>query len=408
MTTLVPLLHPRPAKATGRHTATLPEAQRSLRFTLDGGEALELHLTHLCSLAVAGVRAVVPDDSLQGLLLGGSYGRGEGGVLRTEQGEAPYNDMEFYVFIRGDPQSNARHYGKTLRELAEWIAPGTGVEIEFRILSLEQLSHSPITMPYYDLVTGHRQLWGRQALVADCEQHRMASRIPASEATRLLLNRCSGLLFAKERLRRAAFSAEDADFVGRNLAKARLALGDAVLTAYGLYNWSSRVRGERLHRLVADEPLPWLEEVRAHHEAGVGFKLHPRHVMISHAALDQQHAELAALSLKVWLWLESHRLDVPFRSAYDYATSPVDKCPETNHWHNWIINVRLAGTEALLDPARFRYPREHLFNALALLLWEQVEGGNGVLARVQRELHTQCRDFPGLVQAYDAAWRMFH
>mgnify|MGYP006142135189 CR=1 FL=1 len=39
----------------------------------------------------------------------------------------------------------------------------------------------------------------------------------------------TGLLFARERLDRPHFTAADADFVGRNLAKARLALGDAVL-----------------------------------------------------------------------------------------------------------------------------------------------------------------------------------
>ncbi len=386
----------------------LAEHRDGLRFTLDGGDALERHLAHICALVLAGVRVVIPRDALEGLLLGGGYGRGEGGVLCTELGELPYNDLEFYVFVRGNPRLNERRYGRALHELAKKVILVAGVEIEFKILSLEKLGRSPITMHYYDLVTGHRQLWGRKPLVADFEQHRMGSRIPLSEATRLLMNRCTGLLFAKERLLRLAFTAEDADFVGRNLAKARLAFGDAVLTVYGQYNWSCCVRRQRLQRLIPDEPLPWLEDVKAHHEAGVGFKLHPRRTMISHTALDQEHAELTALGLKVWLWLESGRLGMPFRSAYDYASSSMNKCPETNRWRNWIINLRLAGADAFLDRTRFRYPREHLFNALALLLWERVEAGNGVLSCVQRELHTRRIDFPALVRAYGATWRMFN
>lgn len=369
---------------------------------------MEGHLAHLCAIVLAGVRVIIPEDVLEGLLLGGGYGRGEGGVLRTEHGEQPYNDLEFYVFVWGSPRLNERRYGRELHELAERLAPEAGIEIEFKILSLGKLARSPITMHYYDLVTGHHQLWGRRPLVADFEHLCQGTRIPLSEATRLLMNRCTGLLFAKERLQRPTFTAEDADFVGRNLAKARLAFGDAVLTVYGQYHWSCCVRRQRLHRLIPDEPLPWLEDVKAHHEAGVGFKLHPRRTMISHAALEAQHAELAALARQVWLWLESGRLGVLFHSPYEYASSPEDKCPETSRWRNWIINLRLSGPEGMLDPARFHYPREHLLNALALLLWERVEAGNGVLHCVQRELHTARADYPGLVRAYGATWRLFN
>lgn len=379
-----------------------------MRFTLDGSEALERHLARSCARALAGVRACIPEDVLEGLLLGGGYGRGEGGVLLTEEGEQPYNDLEFYVFVQGHPRLNERRYGEALHALAEKLARFAGVEIEFKIVSLRQLARSPITMHYYDLVTGHRQLWGRKPLAAELEHLRAGTRLPLSEATRLLLNRCTGLLFAKERLQRRAFTVEDADFVGRNLAKAQLAFGDVVLTAYGQYHWSSRVRWQRLQRLIPDEPLPWLDEVKAHHDAGVAFKLHPLRTMASHPALEQQHAELTALGIQIWLWLESVRLGVPFRSAYEYASSPQDKCPETNRWRNWMINLRLAGASALLAPTRCRYPRERLLNALALLLWEPVDAGNGVLRCLQRELHTTRSDFPGLVRSYDQIWRMFN
>jgi hypothetical protein len=43
---------------------------------------------------------------------------------------------------------------------------------------------------------------GNEPLLAGCEHHRAADKIPPYEATRLLMNRSSGLLFAWERLRR--------------------------------------------------------------------------------------------------------------------------------------------------------------------------------------------------------------
>ncbi len=61
-----------------------------------------------------------------------------------------------------------------------------------------------------------------------------------------MFNRCSGLLLARELLRKSALSSEEADFIGRNLAKMQLALGDAVLTAFGQYHWSAWERHRRL------------------------------------------------------------------------------------------------------------------------------------------------------------------
>src|SRR5439155_23996535 len=173
------------------------------------------------------------------------------------------------------------------------------------------------------------------------EHHRQAERIPLSEATRLLMNRCSGLLFAKERLLREPFTPDDADFVGRNLAKAQLAFGDAVLTAFGQYHWSCRERHARLERLRAGEDLPWLPQVLENHFAGMDFKLHPRRTLAASAALAQEHEALVALGLRVWLWLESRRLNHPFASARDYALCPFNKCPESNHWRNPLVKLKI-------------------------------------------------------------------
>src|SRR4051794_37699748 len=75
---------------------------RSPRFTMDGDDALEKHLTRGCEQVLSGVRGLIPAHKLEAVLLGGGYGRGEGGVLRTSEGDRPYNDLEFYVAITGN------------------------------------------------------------------------------------------------------------------------------------------------------------------------------------------------------------------------------------------------------------------------------------------------------------------
>lgn len=74
-----------------------PEA----RFTLNGSDALEQHLARVCKRVLAGIGHIIPEHELEGLALGGGYGRGEGGVLTTTAGDRPYNDLEFYVLVRG-------------------------------------------------------------------------------------------------------------------------------------------------------------------------------------------------------------------------------------------------------------------------------------------------------------------
>ena len=357
------------------------------RFTLDGSVELESHLEQTCRQVLAAIRNAVPERKLEAVLLGGGYGRGEGGVWKTRTGDRPYNDLELYVFLRGNNFLNSRRYHAVLNEVAEKLTPIAGVEVEFKVLSLGKLRRSPVSMFYYDLVMGHRWLLGEESLLIGCQHHRQADRIPLSEATRLLMNRCTGLLLAGERLDRASLSADDADFVSRNLAKAELAFGDAVLTAFGQYHWSCRERRRRLEKLVNAEDIHWLPEVFRLHEASVEFKLSPEPSKESKAALQGRHAEIAGLALPVWLWLESRRLQHAFASALDYAFSPLNKCPETSRLKNAASNLSTFGPSAVFDERIFTHPRQRLLHGLALMLWRSGALDESVLVRrIQKEL----------------------
>jgi len=370
------------------------------RFTIDGSDALEAHLAATCEKVLSGVKSLVPAAKLDGIALGGGYGRGEGGVLKTLAGDRPYNDLEFFVFIRDNAILAERKFRHPLHELGESLSPEAGLEVEFKVLTLEKLRRSAPSMFYYDLVAGHRWTLGDESLFTGCEQHRDAAKIPLHEATRLLFNRCSGLLYSLERLKRKDFGDAEADFVGRNLAKAQLAFGDVVLAACGQYQWSCRERHTRLARLDFKGELAWAAPLLAHHANGVEFKLHPMRSTESRDALAARHAELSALGKQLWLWLESKRLEIPFASPRDYAMSRVDKCPETSALRNRLVNFCAFGAGGL---ACSRYPRERLFHALALLLW-----GENDFEKVRAELRTDATDFAGLVAAYARLWGRFN
>jgi hypothetical protein len=390
------------------------------RFTLDGSDSLEVHLRYTCDQVLAGVQSLVSPSKLEALVLGGGYGRGEGGVLKTPSGDRPYNDLEFYVFVRGNRLWNERRYRNRLQHLGEALSSEAGLHVEFKVDSLDRLRQSAITMFSYDLVSGHRLLWpvcptpdaagaepSALSVFTGCDHHRAGERIPLQEATRLLFNRCTGLLLAKDLLRHTELTFEQTDFIGRNLAKAQLALGDAVLTAFGRYHWSCRERRSRLDQLAATGDPAQFAEIGRHHQAGVEFKLHPRQVFESSQKLRSRHREISNLALNLWLWLESRRLKQPLSSAREYAFGLLEKCSGTSRCRNLFLNVKTFGPAILFDRMAAFYPRERLLNSLPLLLWDEPLNDVRVKTHLQNQLRTTEQDWHSFVSVYKTIWPNF-
>ena len=384
----------------------------NMRFTIDGSDTLEQRLDLLCRAVGEAVSRIVPASKLEGVVLGGGYGRGEGGVLKTDTGDKPYNDLEFYIFLRGNRLLNGQRFQRTLNELAEQLSLEAGIHIEFKCDSIQRLRRSPISMFTYDLIAGHHTIIGGPDIFQDCSHHQNANAIPLSEATRLLFNRCTGLLLVREKLSGAGssfgpqqLSPKDADFIGRNLAKARLALGDAVLAVHGKYHWSCRERNRRLIQLSLSEPPPNFAEIKKHHDPGVAFKLYPRPSSGHLDEFEALHLELSRLSSDLWFWLESIRLQEPLFTPRDYSLFPSNKCPETRAWRNYLLSLKTFGLKAFIDALAWRYPRERLFNALPLLLWEPEPSAQpAVRLLLQKQLCTAATDWAGWVAAYKNIW----
>jgi hypothetical protein len=375
------------------------------RFTIDGSDALEQRLDSLCREVGQAVQRIVPASRLEALVLGGGYGRGEGGVLKTTSGDEPYNDLEFYAFLRGNRLLNERRYRLALNVLAGELSLDAGIHIEFKCESTQRLRKSLVSMFSYDLVAGHHLVCGSPDIFHDCQHHLNSAAIPLSEATRLLFNRCTGLLLVREKLALPVHTSEDADFIGRNLAKAQLALGDAVLAVHAKYHWSCRERNRRLTQLSLSEPPPNFSEIKKHHDAGVAFKLHPRRSRDRADQFEDLHYELSRLSSQLWFWLESIRLQEAFFTPRDYSLYRPNKCPESRAWRNCLLNLKTFGLKAIGDALAWRYPRERLFNALPLLLWEpEISAEPTVRRLLQKQLHTAASDWVGWVAAYKNIW----
>ena len=213
---------------------------------------------------------------LQGVVLGGGYGRGEGGVWESPDGtQRLSNDLDFYVVTEeGATGADIQAIGERLSPVAVRWTARLGVDVDFCVAKTPwRLRHDQERVMIQELLHGYFDVAGKtgEELFGGIER-RPPSAFPWTEAVRLLVNRGVGLLLAQEpppTLPHAApqplntsTSQQPNDFAVRNVNKCILGAGDARLIARGGYRWKATDRATAL-----GEPL---------YSAAVGWKFRPR------------------------------------------------------------------------------------------------------------------------------------
>jgi len=224
---------------------------------------------------------------LQGVVLGGGYGRGEGGVrslefrvqssefrapgselgggeVRVE--EALSNDLDFFaVTEEGASASEIAVLVAALEPVSRRWTERLGVDVDFTVRTPWRLRHDQARVMIQELIHGYFDVAGKKgAEMFKGIEVRPPSAFPWSEAVRLLVNRGVGLLLAHERM--SAETTNDqrptSNFILRNINKCVLGAGDARLIARGGYLWKAEERAAAL-----GEPL---------YSAAVAWKFRPR------------------------------------------------------------------------------------------------------------------------------------
>lgn len=240
------------------------------------GEAPEID-----QLVEASVKAIGTEigalgvSKLQGVVLGGGYGRGEGGRI----GEALSNDLDFFaVTEEGASAAEIAAIVAALEPVSRRWTERLGVDVDFTVRTPWRLRHDQVRVMIQELIHGYFDVTGKKgAEMFRGIEDRPPSAFPWSEAVRLLVNRGVGLLFARERMSPTALNGQAArspsgstrnseletrNFILRNINKCILGAGDARLIARGGYLWKAEERAAAL-----GEPL---------YSAAVAWKFRPR------------------------------------------------------------------------------------------------------------------------------------
>lgn len=190
---------------------------------------------------------------LFGVVLGGGYARGEGGVT---DGNRLYNDLDFYVVA--DETSRAvdiERIAAALRPVSKKWTATLGVDVDFSPPKTPwRIRHDEERLMIQELVHGYCDVAGRPGaeLFADVAR-RPPETLPLMEAVRLLVNRGAGLLMAAE----AAGDPARRGFFARNVNKVVLGCGDANLIARGSYRWKAEERAAALGDGLYSRAVQW-------------------------------------------------------------------------------------------------------------------------------------------------------
>lgn len=299
-------------------------------------------------------------ENLVALALGGGYGRGEGGVCVDKGVELPYNDLDLTLVVH-DPR---RIDADKLTQIQRKHESALSVHVDFsRPLTPAALARLPHTLMWRELLSGHIVLAGDEdALKAHAPSY-LSNPLPRIEATRLLLNRGAGLLWALL-VQSGGENAPDADFVRRNAFKCRLAMGDSLLIAREGYQVAYAGRDEKFAALASQNvAVAGLGLLETYREA-LRFKFMPNSVPTFQPSASEL-AELAQQWGEVWLYCESLRTGRVWNNFEEYVAWRGVREAEQNAPGHWLRNlVRNMQNGAF----SIRYPREYLYRQLPVLL----------------------------------------
>jgi hypothetical protein len=328
-------------------------------YSQDGSAAFNAGL-HGTLLRIADMVELALGNNLLALVLGGGYGRGEGGVVEKDGTELPYNDLDFVLVVKRKSQVHVDR----LTEVGESFRRELGIHVDFsRPLTISDVEHWPCWLMWYDLLNGHVVLKGPSDILSRHAPPALKDPLQVIEGTRLLLNRGTGLLWAL-RVVRGIESPPDEDFVRRNFYKAALALGDALLIAYGRFTTTYRGRDLLLAELERSEQPVAAFHLNALYSKALRFKFRPDRVE-SHAMDEEELRALVERWGLVFLHVETIRTGRAWPSFDAYT---LWKGTRERDQHTPTMLLRNMGRNLQMGRLSWRYPREWLYRQLPVLL----------------------------------------
>jgi len=372
------------------------------RFTLRGSEDFENRMSSVLDEVSARACRILSPAVCRAMVLLGGYGRGEGGVVVTDDGERPHNNLDFLVITHSVSQADQERLKTSVQEAVQPLEQAYAIEFDVAAIDEAKLRRSPSLVMWYDMRFGHKTVVGDTAFVPALK-HFCVERIPTWDVLNLLVNRGTLIVINDQLIGLRKLSLHERRRVVKLAMKAIIGYGDALLYFLGRYDWSY---AEKQRRMRDCDEVP--DSFRMLYDEAIEFRFQPRY----DAYIDRDMAEwmdgLRTVLAPIHLECERKRLGVKGLTWEDYGETFFRKAlwvdsrsPRT--WAKKTVNVvrtrqdlppgfsnlarlgsRASGPRGLVT-ACFPVPAYHLNSARLQELAAQLLCANGrTLAEIRR------------------------
>lgn len=314
---------------------------------------------------------------ISAVVLGGGYGRGEGGVCRLPNGtEGLHNDYDFFVISDNISLSAKRRLKNFLDGLSRKFTSDIGIDVDFSPpKNKRELGRMEFNMMWQELKHGHLVILGDKNILDLLPEYDI-QHMPALEGVKLMLNRGTGLILSKDKMA-GKLDEEYLEFTRRNIYKAWNACGDICLISTGNYHWSYVERLKRLEQYRGNDPLvgKFLGEIKE----ALEYKLLPGPMDLNPEQLhDKLKFTIAAFekfnARILWFWLNcaSDDPDTVYRELQRTCGGPDPTLP-TAIPKNILLNLLYIGLASINLNFILKHPRHRLFCCMPIILLDKTK-----------------------------------
>lgn len=249
--------------------------------------------------------------SVHAIILGGGYGKEQGGVCHRDGIELPYNDLDLVIISSRFTISSNWKRPENLDEIEKEY----GIHIDLSPpIHYKKLHKLPNTLFWNELAQDYKVIYGCGDCMKSFAQSRTLTLDPV-EASDYLVNRAAGLIWASL-CDRGLESLPDEDFIRRNWIKAIQAVAESYLLLHNEYSACSQTRIEKLES-IAPGSQEWRSLTKLYEEA-LNFKLDPDN-HFSKGIDNKTRSLVVKLWIEVFQSAESQRLEAQVRCPESYS-----------------------------------------------------------------------------------------
>ncbi len=340
------------------------------KYTIHGSQEIDAKVEADLQIVKEAVLAEFPEKDIKAIVLGGGYGRGEGGVWFEDKAEMLFNDYDFFIFTSNLSKGKLRKFRRKLSALSEKLTEQIGIEVDFSSpVPVSKIPNIPFHLMWYELQHGYIYVYNSYDILQEIPKY-YGFQMPQAEALKLLLNRAMGLLLCEEYID-GDWNRHNREFVERNCKKAIMAAGDALMMMRKIYHFSYTERKERFCKL---EYVPNIDlyELIKEYLLSIEYKLKPSLLFESREELKEYYNNTIRIFSSVYLQVFSEYYGKNELNFDEYV-----KCiaRDRKYGFNVVNLLKNSVKNRFIDKIRIKsvhwsihHPRQRLYLAVPYLL----------------------------------------